>query len=188
MLLPRQHAHIVGEDEVLEIARRAELHARHDLVELEAELRETRLADQHDGSVADQVGDDFARDLWHRGLLLLLACTEREPDRVEIEKHGHGVADLQHRTGKFEPGCTPLTRSREHCTQDYARPLRRSACASEAYRCFGCYRLRWHRRSSRPLPLPRPARTDGRSGRSAWSCPFQPAAARTSLRASWRRS
>src|SRR5262250_1779585 len=106
MLLPRQRAHIVGEDEVLEIARRAELHARHDLVELEAELRETRLADQHDGSVADQVGDDFARDLWHRGLLLLLACTEREPDRVEIEKHGHGVADLQHRTGKFEPGRT----------------------------------------------------------------------------------
>src|SRR5215472_6999028 len=106
MLLPRQRAHIVGEDEVLEIARRAELHARHDLVELEAELRETRLADQHDGSVADQVGDDFARDLWHRGLLLLLACTEREPDRVEVEKHGHGVADLQHRTGKFEPGRT----------------------------------------------------------------------------------
>src|SRR5215471_14090176 len=78
MLLPRQRAHIVGEDEVLEIARRAELHARHDVVELEAELREARLADQHDGAVADQVGDDFARDLWHRGLLLLLACTERK--------------------------------------------------------------------------------------------------------------
>src|SRR5215831_8735625 len=47
MPLPRERAHIVGEDEILEIARRAELHAWHDVVELEAELRETRLANQH---------------------------------------------------------------------------------------------------------------------------------------------
>src|SRR5947209_10236585 len=75
MPLPCQRAHIVGEDEILKIARRAELHARHDVVELDAQFRETRLADQHDGAIADQVGDDFARDLRHRGLLLLLACT-----------------------------------------------------------------------------------------------------------------
>src|SRR6516165_5903768 len=118
MPLPRQRAHIVGEDEILEIARRAELDAWHDVVELETEFRETRLANQHDGAAADQVGDDFARDLRHRGLLLLLAGAEREPDRVEIEKHGHGVADLQHGAGKFEPRRTAPGIPRGHVEQE----------------------------------------------------------------------
>src|SRR6516164_10360435 len=118
MSLPRERAYIVGEDEVLQIARRAELDARHDLVELEAELSKTRLADQHDGAAADQVGDDLARDLRHRDLLLLLASAEREPDRVEIEKHGHGVADLQHGAGKFEPGSTAPGIPRGHVEQE----------------------------------------------------------------------
>src|SRR5262245_18933052 len=118
MPLPRQRAHIVGEDEILEIAGRAELDARHDVVELETEFRETRLANQHDGAAADQVGDDFARDMRQRGLLLLLASAERERDRVESEKHGHRMADLQHGTGKFEPGSTAPGIPRGHVEQE----------------------------------------------------------------------
>src|SRR5262249_22119482 len=115
---PCERAYIVGEDEILEIARRAKLHAWYDVVELEAELRETRLANQHDGAAADQVGDDLARDLRHRGLLLLLAGAERESDCVEIEKHGHGVPDLQHGAGKLEPGSTAPGIPRGHVEQE----------------------------------------------------------------------
>src|SRR5262249_13710701 len=46
------------------------------------------------------------------------ACTEREPDRVEIEKHGHGVADLQRGTGKFEPGSATPGIPRGHVEQE----------------------------------------------------------------------
>src|SRR5262245_22300975 len=61
---------------------------------------------------------DLARHLRHRGLLLLLAGAEREPDRVEIEKHGHGMPDLQHGAGKVEPGSTAPGIPRGHVEQE----------------------------------------------------------------------
>src|SRR4051794_8263202 len=70
--LPRQRAHIVGEDKILEVAGTAELHPRHDIVQPQSEFLKAGLAEQHHGPAPDQVGDKVARDLLHGRFLLLL--------------------------------------------------------------------------------------------------------------------